>query len=114
MHELSIAQSILEIVKDEAKKHALGRISKVRLKIGKLTVIEPSSVSFCFDLIAKDSLAEGARLEIESVPITGRCHDCSGEFTLELPFGSCPHCNSLNINIIAGREFYISEIEADD
>ncbi|MFZ5995539.1 MAG: hydrogenase maturation nickel metallochaperone HypA [Thermodesulfobacteriota bacterium] len=114
MHELSIAQGILDIVRDEAKRNAIERISVVRLKLGKLTAVEPSSLSFCFELITKGTLAEGAKLEIEPVPITGRCAQCGREFTLEDPFCNCPGCRSLKIDILTGREFYICEIETDD
>lgn len=114
MHELSIAQSILDIIQDEANKNSMAQVSVVRLKIGRLTAIEPSSLSFCFDLISKGSLAEGAKLEIESIPITGRCNRCGKEFQLEDPFANCPHCQGLNIAILTGREFFISEIECND
>ncbi|TSA12712.1 MAG: hydrogenase maturation nickel metallochaperone HypA [Deltaproteobacteria bacterium] len=114
MHELSIAQGILDIIQNEAEKNAIERVSAVRLKLGKLTAVEPSSLSFCFELITKGTLAEGARLEIETVPITGRCAQCGREFTLEDPFCNCPVCQGLKIDILTGREFYISEIETDD
>jgi hydrogenase nickel incorporation protein HypA/HybF len=114
MHELSIAQGILDIVQDEAEKNSIERVSAVRLKLGKLTAVEPSSLSFCFELITKGTLAEGAKLEIETVPITGRCNKCGREVTLEDPFGACPDCRGSKINILTGREFYIYEIENDD
>lgn len=113
MHELSIAQSILEIVQDEAKKHGADRLSVVKLRLGKLTAIEPTSLSFCFDLIAKGTIAEGARIEIETVPITGQCKQCGHKFIMEFPVGTCPGCQGLCISILTGREFYISEIETD-
>ncbi|MDD5451673.1 MAG: hydrogenase maturation nickel metallochaperone HypA [Desulfovibrionales bacterium] len=114
MHELSIAQGILDIIQNEAEKNAIERVSVVRLKLGKLTAVEPSSLSFCFELITKGTLAEGARLEIETVPITGRCAQCGKEFILEDPFCNCPGCQGLKIDILTGREFYICEIESDD
>ncbi len=114
MHELSIAQGILDIIQDEAGKNSIEHVSAVRLKLGKLTAVEPSSLSFCFGLITKGTLAEGARLEIESVPITGRCAQCGRDFTLEDPFCNCPVCQGFKIDILTGREFYISEIETDD
>ena len=113
MHELSIAQSILEIIRDEAKKHGADRLTAVKLRIGKLTAIEPLSLSFCFELITKGTMAEGARLEIETVPITGQCRQCGHEFVMEYPLGNCPECGGLSISILTGREFYVSEIETD-
>jgi hydrogenase nickel incorporation protein HypA/HybF len=114
MHELSIAQGILDIIQNEAEKNAIERVSVVRLKLGKLTAVEPSSLSFCFELITKGTLAEGAKLEIDTIPITGRCAQCGREFTLEDPFCNCPVCQGLKIDILTGREFYICEIETDD
>lgn len=114
MHELSIAQSVLGIIQDEAQKNFIEQVSAVRLKVGKLTAIELSSLTFCFELIAKGTVAEGARLEIEAVPITGRCSQCGKAFTLEDLLCTCPDCQGFNITILTGREFYISEIETDD
>ncbi len=114
MHELSIAQSILDIIQEEANKNSMVQVSVVRLKIGRLTAIEPSSLTFCFEQITKGTLAEGARLEIEDVPIHGRCGQCGKEFILEDPFCLCPDCQGPNIVILTGREFFISEIEGND
>ncbi|MCL5773346.1 MAG: hydrogenase maturation nickel metallochaperone HypA, partial [Firmicutes bacterium] len=83
MHELSITQNILDIILKEAEKNAAKKITKVNLKIGDFTFIEPECVSHYFELLAKDTPASGALLEIERVPLKFRCKTCSLEFTID-------------------------------
>ncbi len=65
MHEISIAQGILDTVKEEAKKQGVKKVTKIGLEMGRFSTIEPSSLSFCFDMVKKDSLAEDAVLDIK-------------------------------------------------
>ncbi|MBI5287100.1 MAG: hydrogenase maturation nickel metallochaperone HypA [Deltaproteobacteria bacterium] len=65
MHEISLAQGILDIVKKEAERNGLKRVSRIGIRIGDSSHMEPSSFSFCFDMIKKGTLAEDAVLDIE-------------------------------------------------
>ncbi len=108
MHELAIAQSITEI----ACRHAEGRrISKVELKVGQLRQVVPSALAFSFQLVAEGTLAEGAELAIESVPVAARCRPCGAESQLEsFPF-QCRRCASFDLEIITGEELEVESIE---
>ena len=76
MHELAIAESVVQI----ASRHANGRrVTKVQLKVGHLRQIVPSALSFSFELVAQDTPVEGALLEMEVVPAVGLCRDCGTE-----------------------------------
>lgn len=113
MHELSIARSLLDIIIQEVNKNSISRVTWVKLKVGKFTSIEPSCLSFCFELLSKDTPAEGADLRIESVSIRGKCRNCQEVFEPNDFLFVCPACLGQNIEIINGRELYIEEIEGD-
>ena len=113
MHELSITQGLLAIVVDEASKHSFSQVRTVKLKIGELTAIEPLSLTFCFELLTKDTVAEGADLEIDVVPITRKCPNCLKVFETDSFSFVCPACSSVNTELVTGRELYVEEIEGD-
>ena len=113
MHEMSIAQSILDIVLQESRDHEVSRVISVVIKVGEMSAIETESLKFCFDLLTKGTLAEGARLAIERVQITCRCQDCGLDFNVkELTF-SCPACRSGRLEMLAGRELSVESFEAE-
>lgn len=113
MHELSIAESLLAIVQDEITRHCLKKVVGVKVKVGKLTAIQPDALSFCFELITENTPLKGVTLDIEVLAIKGYCEECKEDFELEEPAMICPKCESWNVRIKGGREMYLSEIETE-
>ncbi len=113
MHELSVTQSILDIVFDHARKNQSRKILKVHLVVGAISGVVPDSIQFCFEALTKETIAEGAMLEIEKVPYTGECASCSKSFELSDYIQSCPDCRSNDIEITGGRELYVKEFEVE-
>src|SRR5208337_5119985 len=111
MHEMGIAQSILDIVEQEMARHGATKVSTIRLVVGEFRAVVPHSLSFCFEIITKDTPFEGVKLEIEQVPLTGRCIDCGVEFIIQEYRFICPTCRSREIETIAGKELFVKEIE---
>ena len=113
MHEMSIAQSVLDIILQESQDHEVNRVLSVALKVGELSAVETESLRFCFDLLTKGTVAEGAQLNIERVQVTCRCRDCDSDFTVkELTF-SCPSCGSGRLEMLSGRELSVESFEAE-
>lgn len=110
MHEVGITQNIVAIVAEYAKNT---KVRRVLLEIGKLSAIMPDAISFCFDVCSQGTVLEGAILEILQIPGLGRCCQCGAEVPLEKPFGVC-NCGSKQLNLIAGEELKIKEIEVED
>jgi hydrogenase nickel incorporation protein HypA/HybF len=111
MHELSIATAVLET----ALKHADGRpVMAVGVRAGALRQVVPDSLMFYFEIVARDTACEGAKLEIEQVAPGLRCHDCKEEWSPEFPAFRCPACGSAAVTITAGEELDIQYIEVDD
>lgn len=113
MHELSIAQSLLDIVVDESNRNRLGRVNKVSLRIGELAAVVPESLRFCFDLVSRDTVASGALIEIETVAITARCDKCDLSFEVKDRVFECPRCGEPVLEMLGGRELYVMSIEGE-
>lgn len=113
MHELSIAQSLLEIVMEEGRKHSLEQVKVIRLQVGELAAVVPDSLTFCFEMVSRDTLAEGARLEIETVPVVARCSRCDILFEVENHLFSCPQCGEPTLELVSGRDLAVMSIEGE-
>ncbi|MEJ2535753.1 MAG: hydrogenase maturation nickel metallochaperone HypA [Calditrichia bacterium] len=114
MHELSIAQNIIEIVNDNLNDHQKNIVKSVRVKVGKLTNILPDSLVFSFEALVKDTDLDGAVLEIEHLPIKIKCAECGAVSTSDDFLFSCEKCGGNQIKILSGNEFLVSEIELND
>ena len=114
MHELSIAQSIMQIVLSEAEKAKARRVTKVTLKIGDLAGVVPDSISFCFELLSRSTIAENAALTIEKVPVRGHCPQCEKEFVIEENLYFCSTCGNTKIELTSGRELLVERLEIEN
>lgn len=113
MHELSIAMSMLDMVREKLAEKGLKRLKGIKLRIGELTAIEPSALLFSFEACTANTPFEGALLDIEDVPLTGRCATCEKEFRMESLMDMCPACGSCRIEPVAGTELDIVSLEAE-
>ena len=80
MHELSIAQNLIDIVSDQCLKNGFKEIESINIKVGRASGIMPDALSFAFNAIKTDSIAKNASLNIEEIPVTGQCRDCDNTF----------------------------------
>jgi hydrogenase nickel incorporation protein HypA/HybF len=111
MHEMSITQGIIELCLD----HSGGRrVCSLDIEIGELSSVLPEAIEFCFEACSRETLLEGARLNIIRIPGTGRCLDCHREMPLTDLYGSCEQCGSSRMIILTGEELRVREIEVDD
>jgi hydrogenase nickel incorporation protein HypA/HybF len=113
MHEMSIAQSLIDILRDEMLKHDAKALRSVRLNVGQMTAIVPDALSFCFQVATDGTEMEGARLIMEIIPLRGYCSQCEEEFEIKDYAFVCPSCESTKINTIGGQDLSIVEIEVD-
>jgi hydrogenase nickel incorporation protein HypA/HybF len=107
VHELGLAQEILEIVAQRAQAR---KVRRVVLEIGKLSCVLPDAIRFCFDLCAAGTIAEGAELEIIQPPGRGRCRQCGVEFALHAVLAHCV-CGSGDVEWLSGEELRIKTME---
>lgn len=113
MHELSIVEGILETVVPEVRKYNVTRITEIRLKIGEMSGIVPQCIDEYFGIAAKGTIAEGARIRIERIPVRVSCPECGYEGGIARGRYKCPGCGGTGFRIVSGREYYIDSVEAD-
>jgi len=113
MHELAITQSMLDIVLEKAKESGAQKVGAINLVVGELSGYVPESVSFYFDFLAKDTIAEGAALNFKAVSPRARCRSCDKPFEIKEFDWSCPRCGGSDIEITAGKELTIESIDVE-
>lgn len=113
MHELGITQSILTIALNHAQQAGAVRIRELNLVIGELASVVDDSVQFYWDIIARDTMAEGAVLSFKRIPATLRCQHCAHEFPMNRQDFLCPACGSPQVRVASGEEFYLESIDVD-
>jgi hydrogenase nickel incorporation protein HypA/HybF len=111
MHEYGITESLLRIVEDSAREAGVTQVSTIRIVVGALTGFVPDSIQFYFETMSKNTVAEGATLEFEELPISLRCRSCAHQFVPATREWICPSCGSSEVDIAGGRELYIKEME---
>jgi hydrogenase nickel incorporation protein HypA/HybF len=113
MHELPVTESILKIALRHAEEAGAPRITDLYLVIGQLSSIVDDSVQFYWDIMSKDTLAEGARLHFRRVPTEMVCLNCSQRYEPSTEDLACPSCGGVSIKVVAGEEFYLEAIDVD-
>ena len=113
MHELSVTEQLLEIVLGHARRAKAERVLKVNLVIGELTSFVGENIQFYFDMLSKETEAEGASLSLSRIPAKATCKQCKMEFHPEGVDWFCPACGGLMEEVMAGREFYVESIEVE-
>lgn len=111
MHEMSLAESVLQIIQDASRTQHFTRVKTVWLEIGRLSCVEQEAMRFCFDTVLKDSIAEGARLEIIETAGQGRCAQCGCETQITTLYEACPQCGGYGMQVIAGDAMRVKELE---
>ncbi|MFQ5735573.1 MAG: hydrogenase maturation nickel metallochaperone HypA [Thermodesulfobacteriota bacterium] len=110
---MAITRSMLEAVGREMEKSVLERLKRVSIRVGELAAVEPEALRFCFEAAVKGTPMEGALLDIEEVPLTGRCAPCSADFRIDGFAPVCPRCGNRAIERLTGTELDLVSIEAD-
>ena len=113
MHEMSLCEGVLQILESEAGKQGFNRVKAVWLEIGELSSVEPEAMLFSFDAVTRDSLADGATLNIIRVPGQAWCMQCSKSVNVKQRFDACPDCGSYQLQVTGGDEMKIKELEVE-
>jgi hydrogenase nickel incorporation protein HypA/HybF len=113
MHELGVTENIVSITLAKAGEAQASKVLKINLVVGELSGFVPDCIQFYFDTLSKDTIAQGAVLNFETVPAQLRCRNCSSVFCPKDTLWSCPKCESRSIEIFKGRELYIESVEVE-
>lgn len=113
MHEMSLTESIVDIAVEAAQKEGARRVTRVVVEVGQLSHVEPEALAFCFAAVSRGTLAEGAKLEVARVAGAGFCPDCGKTVALAERFDPCPDCGGFRVQMTAGDELKVREMEID-
>lgn len=113
MHEMSLAEGVLQLVEETAQREKAQRVKLVVLEIGRLSSVEPDALKFCFEAVTHGSIAQHAALEIINVPGAGWCMPCAQTVPMTESFGACPKCGSYQVQPTEGTEMRVKEIEIE-
>ena len=111
MHELAIMEEAVRMAVATATSSGASRVLALRLRVGALSGVVPEAMRFAFDVVCRDTLAEGARLEIEPVPAVCWCAGCGQEFGCANFMHECPLCHNVSGELRCGRELEIAAVE---
>lgn len=113
MHEMSLAEGVLQLIEDAAREQNFNRVKTVFLEIGRLSSVEPEAMRFCFDAVTRNSIAAGAALQIIDKMGQGWCMHCAVTVEIQERFGACPTCGSFQVQPTGGMEMRLVELEVD-
>jgi len=113
MHELSIAQALVEQLDHIVRREGAAHVAAVKVTVGSLSGVEPEALDMAFPVAAESSVAAGAALVLELVPARALCHTCRAEFEPDFPCFVCETCGCEDVEIRGGRELLISSVELE-
>lgn len=113
MHELSLVESIYDVIMDKIKEYGVKKVTRVKVIAGELTGVEDTTMKACFEMVVEATPVEGAELVIEHVPIKVRCRVCGNEYQTKIPFAACAACGNKSLKIVSGKELYVDSLEVE-
>jgi hydrogenase nickel incorporation protein HypA/HybF len=108
MHELSLCESITELVAECARREGVEKVTRVVLSLGVAAAVDADSLSFCFPITAAGTIVDGAELVIERVALKVRCEACGQQYAPAEFIDPCPSCGSFRRQILEGREMRVA------
>ncbi|CCQ72955.1 hydrogenase maturation nickel metallochaperone HypA [Magnetospira sp. QH-2] len=113
MHEMSLTESMVRIIEDQARAQNFFKVKTVWLELGQLSHAEPEAMLFCFDAVTKGTIAEGAVLELIRTPGTAWCLDCGESVEIARRYDPCPKCDGHKLQVTDGEDMRIRELEVE-
>jgi hydrogenase nickel incorporation protein HypA/HybF len=113
MHEIRIAKDLSVIVLEVAGREKLSVVTKINISFGEMIQIVPDIFDLALREAVRDTIAKGAEVDIEIIPVKLKCKDCNNEFDLKNSLFSCNRCSSSDLDIITGKEMFVKSIEGE-
>ncbi|UCD18409.1 MAG: hydrogenase maturation nickel metallochaperone HypA [Candidatus Zixiibacteriota bacterium] len=113
MHELQIANEIIDVVEREMSDRRLTRIEAIGISLGALSGVDPEALRFGFEAATADTHLAGVRLELEELPVRAVCRGCERRIEIETLVFICPYCGSGDLDVLQGQELDIVYLHAE-
>ncbi len=113
MHEFSIVQSLLEQCEDQVIKNKVKKVTKVVVKIGVLSGVEPDLLISAFDSFKEKTVCDGAEFVLNIQPILVKCNSCNAKSILKKFEYICPECKSNDLEVLDGEDMFLMSLEME-
>ncbi|WP_374384228.1 hydrogenase maturation nickel metallochaperone HypA [Dongia sp.] len=110
---MALSESIVQAIEAGAGQHGYEKVSLVRIEVGPLAGVEKEALRFCFDAVARGTIADGARFEILETEARAWCLPCGKSVVIQHRLDSCPECGSAQLQVQSGDEMRIKELEVN-
>jgi hydrogenase nickel incorporation protein HypA/HybF len=108
MHEIGLAEAILEAV----ERRAAGRpVTRAKVRAGALLRVVEPSMDQAFRLVAEGTVAEGAAIDLVVTPAEITCRACGHRDGVYDPLAVCPSCGGGDVDVTGGNELVLESIE---
>lgn len=111
MHEYSIVQALLDSCESQVTSNDASSVSKVVVKIGVMSGVEPDLLKTAFDTFKEDTVCHDAEFIINIQKVVILCKECQTEKVLEELEYKCGQCGSTNISVLDGEDMYLMQLE---
>jgi hydrogenase nickel incorporation protein HypA/HybF len=111
VHEIALCRGIRQVLEDAAGREGFVRVRRVRVEIGRFAAVEVAALRFGFDAVMRGSIAEGAELDILSLPGSAFCADCMTTVPLDDRLAPCPACGGERLTLDGGTEMRVKDLE---
>ena len=111
MHEMSLCESLVEIMQQHARSQGFRQVKQVWVEVGACAGVEIPALSFCFDVVCRNTLAENCTLNIINLPAQALCFECGKTVNTTDRPDACPDCGAYQMIFKGGDEFRIKELE---
>ncbi|MBQ6813531.1 MAG: hydrogenase maturation nickel metallochaperone HypA [Methanobrevibacter sp.] len=120
MHELAMAQGILNAVIDTAEANDAIAVTEIFIEIGRLAMLNPEQLKFMLGVLCQDTLAEDAEIMIENIDVEIKCHNCGFEGIADVddsdhyaPMILCPECGTHRVEVLNGKDVTVKNISIE-
>jgi hydrogenase nickel insertion protein HypA len=113
MHEYSVVQALLEQIETVAKENDAQKVTKIIVKIGVMSGVEPYLLETAFNTFKEKSICDGAEFVMNIQPLTIECQACKGISELEKIRYCCPRCESTDVKVVDGEDMFLMTLEME-
>lgn len=113
MHELTVANSLIESIASDAKNRGILKITRISVLVGELAGVSSGHLSFALDNLRAGTILENALIEIQNVAAKATCNHCLEPFKVRAPFFECPACGKIGFPDSKSKEVHIAFYEGE-
>jgi len=113
MHELAVCQSMIDQVEAIAAERNAHSVVSIVIGVGLLSGVEAPLLKHAYPVASAGTVAEGAELVIEVLPIRVKCNQCGSESEATANKLVCKSCGDWRTSLVSGDELLLMSVELE-